>query len=168
MTSHPSRAPQIPTRRHRLPSRDQYLAHRVGRRSQPRTHIARSGALRRVRRSAVTRSSCLCCATRSRHWWPPRGGGTGALSVRMRVHTGETQERDGDYFGAAVNRAAWVPAPPDGSHSGVAERARSMPPTPDRSCVLALGLTRRDVPTPWHSSGLPDLLARRAHTEMRR
>jgi predicted ATPase/class 3 adenylate cyclase len=34
--------------------------------------------------------------------WP-----TGAVSrVRMGLHTGEVQERDGDYFGSAVNRAA--------------------------------------------------------------
>ena len=31
---------------------------------------------------------------------------TGALRVRMGIHTGESQERDGDYFGSAVNRAA--------------------------------------------------------------
>jgi class 3 adenylate cyclase len=29
-----------------------------------------------------------------------------AVSVRMAVHTGEAEVRDGDYFGAAVNRAA--------------------------------------------------------------
>jgi predicted ATPase len=36
--------------------------------------------------------------------WPE----TGPLRVRMGIHTGETQERDGDYFGPAVNRAARV------------------------------------------------------------
>jgi predicted ATPase/class 3 adenylate cyclase len=36
--------------------------------------------------------------------------GTGPLLVRMGLHTGETQERDGDYFGTAVNRAARVMA----------------------------------------------------------
>src|SRR5215467_12392216 len=35
---------------------------------------------------------------------------TGPLLVRMGVHTGEAQERDGDYFGTAVNRAARVMA----------------------------------------------------------
>ena len=34
--------------------------------------------------------------------WPE----TGPLRVRMGIHTGETQERDGDYFGSAVNRAS--------------------------------------------------------------
>src|SRR5579864_6954222 len=33
-----------------------------------------------------------------------------ALRVRMGLHTGEVDERDGDYFGAAVNRAARLTA----------------------------------------------------------
>src|SRR5437899_8542308 len=32
------------------------------------------------------------------------------IRVRMGVHTGEVQERDGDYFGPAVNRAARIMA----------------------------------------------------------
>ncbi|MFN2181403.1 MAG: adenylate/guanylate cyclase domain-containing protein, partial [Candidatus Promineifilaceae bacterium] len=32
------------------------------------------------------------------------------LKVRMGIHTGEAQERDGDYFGTAVNRAARIMA----------------------------------------------------------
>jgi len=36
------------------------------------------------------------------HVWPQNV----ALRVRMGVHTGEVQERDGDYFGPPVNRAA--------------------------------------------------------------
>ena len=36
------------------------------------------------------------------------------IRVRMGLHTGETAERDGDYFGPAVNRAARImAAPPD-------------------------------------------------------
>ena len=37
--------------------------------------------------------------------WPVE---TGAFKVRMGLHTGESQERDGDYFGAEVNRTARV------------------------------------------------------------
>jgi predicted ATPase/class 3 adenylate cyclase len=33
---------------------------------------------------------------------------TGPLKVRMGLHTGESQERDGDYYGSEVNRAARV------------------------------------------------------------
>ena len=42
--------------------------------------------------------------------WPA----TGPLLVRMGLHTGETQERDGDYYGTAVNRAARVMAVANG------------------------------------------------------
>ena len=35
--------------------------------------------------------------------WPDQGG---VIRVRMGAHTGEAQERDGDYFGSVVNRAA--------------------------------------------------------------
>ena len=38
------------------------------------------------------------------------------LRVRMGLHTGETQERDGDYFGPPVNRAARVMAAGHGGH----------------------------------------------------
>ena len=34
--------------------------------------------------------------------WPPGAG----IRVRMGIHTGEATERDGDYFGGAVNRTA--------------------------------------------------------------
>lgn len=37
--------------------------------------------------------------------WPEA---TGPLKVRMGLHTGESQEREGDYYGAEVNRAARV------------------------------------------------------------
>jgi predicted ATPase/class 3 adenylate cyclase len=38
--------------------------------------------------------------------WPPEA----AIAVRMGLHTGEVEERGGDYFGPAVNRAARVMA----------------------------------------------------------
>ena len=37
--------------------------------------------------------------------WPAE---TGPLRVRMGLHTGESQERDGDYYGPALNRAARI------------------------------------------------------------
>ena len=36
--------------------------------------------------------------------WP----GTGPIRVRMGIHTGEAQHRDGDYYGPALNRAARI------------------------------------------------------------
>lgn len=50
-------------------------------------------------RAAVASQAALVAAT-----WPQGV----ELSVRMGLHSGEVQERDGDYFGAAVNRAARV------------------------------------------------------------
>jgi class 3 adenylate cyclase len=38
--------------------------------------------------------------------WGAFGEGFAPLRVRMALHTGEAQERDGDYFGAPVNRVA--------------------------------------------------------------
>ena len=35
-------------------------------------------------------------------WW----GDTGALRVRMGIHSGQAELREGDYYGTAVNRAA--------------------------------------------------------------
>ena len=37
--------------------------------------------------------------------WPTE---TGPLRVRMGLHTGESQERDGDYYGSEINRAARI------------------------------------------------------------
>src|SRR5205807_375646 len=46
----------------------------------------------------------------AKHAWP-----TGAeLSVRMAIHTGETVEREGDYYGGTVNRAARLRSLADG------------------------------------------------------
>src|SRR5262249_49108476 len=35
-----------------------------------------------------------------------RWGATGPLRVRMGIHTGEAQRREGDYYGTVLNRAA--------------------------------------------------------------
>ena len=43
-----------------------------------------------------------------------RGGVAVPMRVRMGVHTGEAEERDGDYLGPAVNRAARLMASADG------------------------------------------------------
>jgi predicted ATPase/class 3 adenylate cyclase len=42
-----------------------------------------------------------------------------SLRVRMGVHTGEAQEREGDYFGSAVNTAARLMSTVGGGHVGV-------------------------------------------------
>lgn len=43
------------------------------------------------------------------------------LGVRMGLHTGEAEERDGDYFGSVVNRKARLMALAEGGH-GVMSR----------------------------------------------
>ena len=67
----------------------------------------RAATASRWRSSGPTRRRPLRCdAQRSLRAasWP----GEQPLSVRMGAHTGDTVERDGDYFGPAVNRAARV------------------------------------------------------------
>lgn len=49
--------------------------------------------------------------------WPEHAG----LRVRMALHTGETEERDGDYFGPAVNRTARLEAIAHGGQVVVSE-----------------------------------------------
>ena len=44
-----------------------------------------------------------------------------ALRVRMGVHSGETEERDGNYFGSAVNRAARIMAAAQGGQVVVSD-----------------------------------------------
>ena len=41
-------------------------------------------------------------AALDREEWPPEA----EIRVRIGIHTGEATERDGDYFGSAVNRTA--------------------------------------------------------------
>jgi len=48
-------------------------------------------------------------------------GETGALRVRMGVHTGEAEYRDGDYFGPALNRAARLTATAHGGQVVVSQ-----------------------------------------------
>ena len=73
--------------------------------------------------------------------WPE---GTGALRVRMGLHTGQLEERDGDYLGPPVNRVARLMA---AGHGG--------------QILLSLAteeLVRDDLP---HGTGLTDLGKRR-------
>ncbi|MGH3659020.1 MAG: adenylate/guanylate cyclase domain-containing protein, partial [Micromonosporaceae bacterium] len=45
--------------------------------------------------------------------WPAAAG----LRVRVGVHTGDAESRDGDWYGPAVNRAAWLRALADGGEA---------------------------------------------------
>jgi class 3 adenylate cyclase len=60
--------------------------------------------------------------------WPAEA----AIEVRMGLHTGEADERDGDYFGSAVNRAARLMAWPTVGRWWPRQPRRTWRPTPCR------------------------------------
>ena len=68
----------------------------------------------------------------------------GPLRVRMALHTGAAEERDGDYFGPTLNRAARLLATGHGGQvllsEATATLARGRPP--DGSRLLDLGADR--------------------------
>ena len=71
-----------------------------------------------------------------------------SLRVRMGLHTGETQERDGDYFGAVVNRAARLMAAGHGGQVLVSDTTRACV---DVDGLVDLGMHRlKDVSEPVH------------------
>ena len=67
--------------------------------------------------------------------WP---GGVG-LRVRVGVHTGEAEERDGDYFGPPVNRAARVMSAANGGQIVVSSTTAENIGADDRLELLDLG-----------------------------
>ena len=84
----PRRAAPSRHRRARRPRR-QDDGRRLPRRVQPRSRCRRGGP----RRPAPARR-------------PSRGARSAPLRVRMALHTGAAEERDGDYYGPPLNRAA--------------------------------------------------------------
>jgi class 3 adenylate cyclase len=90
--------------------------------------------------------------------------GTGPLRVRMAIHSGVVEGRDGDYFGPPVNRAARLLAAGHGSQvllSGAAE-ALVREQLPDDLGLRSLGVHRlKDLTQPEHifqltAADLPD------------
>jgi class 3 adenylate cyclase len=88
----------------------------------------------------------------------------GPLRVRMALHTGEADERGGDYFGAPLNRCARILAAGHGGQvllsQGTSELVRDV--LPERVGLTALGQHRlRDLARPevLHQLTHPDLLA---------
>ncbi len=65
---------------------------------------------------------------------------TGPLRVRMGVHPGETESRDGDYFGPAMNRTARIMAAGHGGQILVSEAAAA-----ETDGNLPPGVTLRDL-----------------------
>jgi predicted ATPase/class 3 adenylate cyclase len=89
--------------------------------------------------------------------------GVGDLVVRMGVHTGVAQERQGDYFGPAVNRTARIA---DAGHGGqvlVSQTTRAL--TADR---LADGVELRSLGEHrLKDLGSPELLHQVVHSDLR-
>jgi predicted ATPase/class 3 adenylate cyclase len=78
-------------------------------------------------------------------------GATGPLRVRMGIHTGDTESREGDYFGPAMNRAARIMAAGHGGQvliSGTASTSGYLPPGVQ---LRDLGMHRlKDLTEPEH------------------
>ncbi len=78
-------------------------------------------------------------------------GPTGSLRVRMGIHTGDTESREGDYFGPAMNRAARIMAAGHGGQvlvSGTAAASGYLPPGVQ---LRDLGMHRlKDLTEPEH------------------
>jgi predicted ATPase len=90
--------------------------------------------------------------------WPPLA----RISVRAALHTGEVEERDGDYYGPAVNRCARLRAVAYGAQvllsQATAELVRDR--LPDGATLVDLGFHRlKDLTAPEHIFQLchPDL-----------
>ena len=77
-------------------------------------------------------------------------GATGSLRVRMGIHTGAAEARDGDYYGTAVNRAARVMSVAHGGQV-IVTRATNELVRDSRHEVVDLGDHRlRDLGEPEH------------------
>ncbi len=82
-----------------------------------------------------------------------RWGTTGPIRVRMGIHSGESESRDGDYYGTAVNRTARIMAAGHGGQmliSGISSQmvAKSLPVD---TTLRDLGLHRlKDLTVPEH------------------
>jgi predicted ATPase/class 3 adenylate cyclase len=88
----------------------------------------------------------------------------GGLRVRMAIHAGVADERDGDYFGPTVNRVARLLAIGHGGQVLLSGAAKNLTEEtlPARTTLLDLGAHRlRDLSTPEHVFQLhaPDLQA---------
>jgi predicted ATPase/class 3 adenylate cyclase len=72
----------------------------------------------------------------------------GSLKLRIGIHSGEVEERDGDFFGPAVNRAARIMAAGHGGQVLVSDVTGRLAPT-DEFALLDLGEHRlRDLGRP--------------------
>ena len=98
----------------------------------------RARRVRRLRRAAVARRGRRAAARST----PNRGARPAPLPVRMGLHTGEAELRDGDYYGTALNRAARLMAAAHGGQMSCSQldrgaRPRRARPTASSSSISA-------------------------------
>jgi predicted ATPase/class 3 adenylate cyclase len=78
-------------------------------------------------------------------------GPTGPLRVRMGIHSGDTERREGDLFGPAMNRAARIMAAGHGGQVLVSGTAAAGVELPDGLSLRDLGMHRlKDLTEPEH------------------
>jgi predicted ATPase/class 3 adenylate cyclase len=107
--------------------------------------------------AAITAALCAQRALVAAEW-----GATGALRVRMGLHTGDGEFRDGDYHGPAVNRASRLTTAGHGGQILVSEATVGLvgETLPEGVELSALGEHRlRDL-------GRPEVLYQLAHPEL--
>ncbi|HET8739757.1 MAG TPA: adenylate/guanylate cyclase domain-containing protein [Acidimicrobiia bacterium] len=78
-------------------------------------------------------------------------GETGPIRVRMGIHSGVTESREGDFFGPAMNRAARIMAAGHGGQVLVSGTAADSAPLPAGVSLRDLGMHRlKDLTEPEH------------------
>lgn len=74
-----------------------------------------------------------------------------AMAVRMGIHTGSTAERDGDFFGPVVNRAARIMSAGNGGQIIVSSVTAELAPLGNGASLVDLGTHHlKDLETPEH------------------
>ena len=103
-------------------------------------------------RNALAATGVAQTALRAEIW--PEGI---CLRVRMALHTGKCEERDGDYFGPTVNRTARLKATAHGGQVVLSQATAQLvgDPLPERMGLIDLGSHRlKDLGRPEHVFGL--------------
>jgi predicted ATPase/class 3 adenylate cyclase len=78
-------------------------------------------------------------------------GPTGPLRVRMGIHSGDTEKREGDLFGPAMNRAARIMAAGHGGQVLISGTAADVAELPEGISLRDLGMHRlKDLTEPEH------------------
>ena len=99
-------------------------------------------------RDAVMAAMAAQAAVKAEHWPEPL-----VIRVRMAMHSGTCEERDGDYFGPTVNRAARLEAAAHGGQTLISGDTVDLlgPKIPEGISLSDLGVHRlKDLGTPVH------------------